>query len=520
MPDDTSRGEERVRTAEVVAALSLATDLGLGVPLEHGLHSALIAARLCDSLGTDAGTTAQAYYASLLYYVGCTANAGMAAKMFDGDNALTTYGVPVRFGSPRQTLAGMARAVASPGRPPVVRAMRIARRLPRLVHEFPAVVAAECDVAQMLTRRLGLPSATSALFVHANDRWDGRGGGRGAQGDAIPLPMRIVHVARDAAFQRMLGGDDHATRAVRGRAGGAFDPDVARRFADRAAEILAIDPHTSAWADALSYEPRPHLVLEGEAIDRAVSSIGDFADLLSPHLVGHSAGVAELAAAAGGRCGLPAEEIRALRRAALVHDLGRVAVPVRIWQHAGPLSPDDWERVRLHAYHTERVLNRAPFLAALTPIAAFHHERLDGTGYHREATAPVLGVPARVLAVADAYHAMTEPRPHRAPMSPEQAAETVSAEARAGRLDPEAVGAVLVAAGQHVPRIPHPAGLTDREREVVVLLVRGLQTKQVARALGISVKTADHHVQNSYRKMGVSTRAGAMLFAMQQGVTA
>jgi hypothetical protein len=195
--------------------------------------------------------------------------------------------------------------------------------------------------------------------------------------------MRIVHVARDAAVQRMLGGDEFAAQVVRSRAGGAFDPGIAVLFAERVAGMVAIGSHASVWAETLACEPRPNLVLEGEAVDRALGAIGAFADLASPYLVGHSAGVAELAAAAGGRYGLDASQIMALRRAALVHDVGRVAVPVRIWQHGGPLSPDDWERVRLHAYYTERVLSRSRFLAALAPIATSHHERLDGSGYHK-----------------------------------------------------------------------------------------------------------------------------------------
>ena len=330
--------------------------------------------------------------------------------------------------------------------------------------------------------------------------------------------MRIAHVARDAAFQRMLGGDEFAAEVVRERAGGAFDPDIAEPFADSAAVILGFDPHASAWPETLACEPPPNLILEGLTIDRALGAIGDFADLVSPYLVGHSAAVAELATVAGQQCGLDVEEILALRRAALVHDVGRVAVPVRVWQHPGPLSPDDWERVRLHAYQTERILSRSPLLANLIPVAAFHHERLDGSGYHRGSTAAALTMPARVLAAADAYHTMIEPRPHRDALSPARAADRLGEEVRTGRHDPDAVGAVLSAAGQRVPRNRRPAGLTDRESQVVALLARGLQTKQVARALGISVKTADRHIQNAYRKMGVSTRAGAALFAMQHGL--
>lgn len=512
------QGRDEVRTAEVVAALSLATDMGIGVPLEHGLHSALIATRLGDVLGVTQETQAQAYYTSLLFYIGCTASAKTASEVFAEDFALTTYALPVRFGSPLSMAAGMGRAVAPPGPPLNVRAKQLARGVPALAREFRDVVGADCDVAQLLIGRLGLSSAVTTLFAHASDRWDGRGWPARTKGEAIPLPMRIAHVARDAAFQRLLGGDAYAAEVVRERAGGAFDPEIAEAFAEHAAEILSFDPHASVWSEALASEPVPSCTLTGEAIDDALGAIGDFADLVSPYFLGHSTGVAELADVAGQRCGLGVEEVLALRRAALVHDVGRVAVPVRIWHHSGSLSPDDWEKVRLHAYHTERILSRSPFLASLVPVAAYHHERLDGSGYHRGSVAAALAMPARVLAAAVAYHTMTEPRPHRAALTPAQAAERLGEEVRSGRLDPDAAGAVLAAAGQRVPRISRPGGLTDRESEVVALLARGLQTKQVARVLGISAKTADRHIQNAYRKLGVSTRAGAALFAMRHGL--
>jgi HD-GYP domain-containing protein (c-di-GMP phosphodiesterase class II) len=197
-----------------------------------------------------------------------------------------------------------------------------------------------------------------------------------------------------------------------------------------------------------------------------------------------------------------------------------VAVHARIWQKPGPLSADEWEQVRLHPYHTERVLSRSPFLSTLSPIAGAHHERLDGSGYHRGASGAELAFPARLLAAADAYHAMTEPRPHRQALPSERAAQVLAEEASAGRLDPDGVAAVLKAAGQRAPRLERPAGLTEREAEVVAMLARGLQTKQVARALGISVKTADRHIQNAYRKIGVSSRAAATVFAMEHGLVA
>jgi HD-GYP domain-containing protein (c-di-GMP phosphodiesterase class II) len=517
VPGEQSDGRERVRTAEVVAALCLATDLAMGFPFEHGLHATQIAARLGERLGIDREAASETYYACLLSYCGCTADAEIAADIFGGD--LTASFGPVLFGSQREILGGIVRALPDPDSAAPVRAIQIARRLPKAGRSSKPHLVALCEVGEMLADRLGLPSSVHGLFTTLTERWDGKGQLRRAKREGIPLAMRIANVARDAAVQHLLGGVERAAGVVRERAGGAFDPEVANCLADNAAEILARDRETSAWEETLAAEPHPRLTLEGEAIDRALAAMGAFADLVSPSFVGHAAGVADLVEAAGPRhLGVPQRAV--IRRAALVHDLGRVAVAARVWNLRGPLSADDWERVRLHPYHTERVLSRSGFLSAVAPIAGAHHERLDGSGYHRGATAAALTPAARLLAAADAYHAMTEPRPYREPLAPELAAEALSEETRHERLDADAVAAVLEAAGQPVARIERPCGLTAREAEVIGLLARGLQTKQVARALGISVKTADRHVQNAYGKIGVSTRAAAAVFVMEHGLAA
>ena len=509
-------GADRVRAAEVIAALSLATDYGTGLPFEHGLRSTLAAMRLGERLGIDGATAAQIYYVCLLFYVGCTADAQIGAELFG--ERLPTVVTPVLFGSRFEQMRGVVRALAPPDSPAPLRLAQLARTLPRAVRERPRHLAAVCEVAQMLSDRLGLPASVRGLFAGFTERWDGAGEPGRVRGEQLPLPVRIVHVARDACLQEALGGAGYAARTIRERAGGAFDPAIAGLLADEAGDILAPDSDRSLWDRVLDLEPAPLLLLEGQAVDRALAAMGDFADLASPYLAGHSAGVAQLAGSAAETCGLPAGGVVITRRAAYVHDLGRVAVPVRIWQKAGPLSSDEWERVRLHAYHGERMLARSPFLAALGPVATAHHERCDGSGYHRGLTAAALPVTARLLAAADAYSALTEPRPHRGPLAPERAAEILGDEARAGRLDADAVAAVLRAAGHRAPVLPRPAGLTEREAQVIALVARGLQTKQVARTLGISLKTADHHLQNAYGKIGVATRAAAALFAMEHGL--
>ena len=509
-------GTERVRAAELIGALCLATDVAMGFPFEHGLHATLIATRLGRKLDVDHRSASETYYACLLSHAGCTTEAHVAAEVFGG--SLTTSFNPLMYGSAREVLTGLLRALPDPGSPKLVRLLETARRFPRMAREARPALSAGCEVAGMLADRVGAPPRVPPMLAFLTERWDGLGPLRRARGEQIPLPMRIVHVASDAAFQRLLGGPEHAARLVRERAGHAFDPDVAACLVEGAFELLALDEATSAWEELLALEPRPPLMLEGEALDRALAAMGNFADLISPFLAGHSTGVGELAGAAARICGIEPEGETAIRRAGLLHDLGRVGIHPRIWQKPGPLTADEWEHVRLHPYHGERVLSRSPFLRALSPIAGAHHERLDGSGYHRGSSGPELNLPARVLAAADAYHAMTEPRPHRRALPVRRAAQVVADDVRAGRLDPEAVAAVLEAAGQTVPHLEHPAGLSKREAEVVAMIARGLQTKEVAHALGISVKTADRHIQNAYRKIGVSSRAAATLFAVEHGL--
>jgi HD-GYP domain-containing protein (c-di-GMP phosphodiesterase class II) len=516
--NETSPGGGPVRSAEVIAALCLATDLGMGFPFEHGLQSTLIGSRLAERLGIDAATASQTYYACLLSHAGCTTDAHVTAEVF-GDS-LTTHFNPVMYGSRREVFGGLLRALPPPDSAGPARTLQTARRLPRMARSARPQFTAMCEVAQMLADGVGLPPSVQRLLAHLFERWDGKGPLGRAKGDSIPLPMRIVLVAVDAAYQRLLGGTEHAARVVRDRAEHAFDPEVATCLADNAEEILALNAETSVWNEVLSAEPAPHLTLEGESIDRALTAMGNFTDLISPYFSGHSTAVADLAAGAAQRCRLGDAGEIAVRRAALVHDLGRVAIGARTWQKPEPLTADEWEQVRLHPYHTERVLARSPFLSELGRIASAHHERLDGSGYHRGSGAADLSLTARLIAAADAYHAMTEPRPHREPLTPEQAADELAREASAGRFDPDAVTAVVEGAGQTVPRMERPAGLTEREVEVVGMLARGLQTKQVARALEISIKTADRHIQNAYAKIGVSTRAAATLFAMEHGLVA
>ena len=195
-------------------------------------------------------------------------------------------------------------------------------------------------------------------------------------------------------------------------------------------------------------------------------------------------------------------------------------MPSGIWDRTGPLSGSDWERVRLHPYLTERVLDRCGPLQPFVQVAVHHHERVDGSGYHRGVSGDQLTQLARLLAAADAFHAMGEERAHRPALTAEDAAGCLLDDVDGGRFARAEVDAVLGAAGQlpRLPNVPRPAGLTEREVDVLRLIARGQVNKQVAAELGISPKTVGHHVEHIYAKAGVTTRAGAALFAMENGL--
>jgi HD-GYP domain-containing protein (c-di-GMP phosphodiesterase class II) len=357
------------------------------------------------------------------------------------------------------------------------------------------------------------------LFRQIYARWDGKGAPKGLKGNDLALEVRVLHLAYDAATLFAAGGKPAVLEAVRKRAGGLFDPDLAALFLKDADALLAPLAAASAWDAVLAAEPGAKARIPPERLDEALMALADFTDFKSPFLLGHARAVADLAGEAARRAGLGEEEARDVRRAAWLQDLGRVGVAASVWAKPGPLNEGEWERVRLHPYFTERILARAPALARWAGLAAFHHERLDGSGYHRRSAAAQIPMAARLLAAADAYQAMREERPHRPALAEEAAAAELRREVRQGRLDGTAAEAVLKAAG-HAPGTGAHAGpeLSAREIEVLRLAARGLANREMGEALCISPKTVGHHLQHIYAKIGVSTRAGAALYAVENGL--
>jgi DNA-binding CsgD family transcriptional regulator len=348
------------------------------------------------------------------------------------------------------------------------------------------------------------------------ERFDGRGVPAGRAGADVAEAARFAAVGYSAVMFDAVGGVVLAAQTVARWSGRALDPAIAAIFQDAPAELLRISSPDDLWAAVVDAEPAPRRTFRDEpAFDEALAGFGDAADLKTPWFHGHSRGVAGLARAAAAR--LTSVDTTLVYRAGLVHDLGRVAVPTGVWERPGPLRPEEWELVRLHPYHSGRILARSPMLAPLGPIASRHHERTDGSGYPAGVRASELDGAACLLAAADVLHALGEPRPHRAALDPAAASRVLSGLP----LDRDTIRAVLDVTGAPPPALPPlPADLTERELDVLRRLVAGRTKREIASELVISQSTVHTHTVHIYGKCGVSMRAGLAMFAMQHGLAA
>ncbi|HET7326198.1 MAG TPA: HD domain-containing phosphohydrolase [Nocardioidaceae bacterium] len=506
-----------VRLAELVGTMSLAVDLGLGQPMGHVARSCVIASRLGDRMGLSQAERAALFYVTLLGWVGCIADSHESAAWFGDDIAYRAdvYDLDMK---PLPFLGYLLRR-AGAGQPATHRVGKQAMILATGARGVQDSLRAHCQVTTTVARRLGLGSDVTEPLQQIYARWDGKGLPRGVGGEGITLLVRLWHVADVGEVHERRGGVTAAVDVARARSGGQFDPAVVDAFCAGADELFDDLADTTAWQDMVGAEPSLQPAMSEPELDSALEAVADWVDTKSPCFGGHSRGVAELAAAAARRVGMEDREVRVVRRAGLGHDLGRTGVSNNIWDKPGALTDSESERVRLHSYYTERMLARPEALAEVGRIAAMAHERLDGSGYHRGLSATGIPMAGRLLAAADTYHTKLEPRPHREALPADDAAKLLHEEAKAGRLDPVAVDAVLACAGHRAGRpATGPAGLTPREVQVLALLARGASNRQIARELRIAPKTAGNHIERIYVKTGVTSRAAATLFAFEHGL--
>ena len=410
----TVQGTDReVRLAELVAALSLGIDLGFGQPMEHVLRQCLIGLRVAEGLGLEAHQRAVVYYTALLVNVGCHTDAHEQAKWFGDDIASKSIKYDHELRSLRMAAAGLRFLGA--GHPPLHR-FRLGLEFVLSGHrEVDGMIEHHAAMARLLGEQLGLPPAVLDALSAAYERWDGRGWPGELAGNEVPVAARIAQVAEFVEVAYRVRGVEGVRTLVRDRRGKHFDPAVSDLVDAEAEIVLAGLDEIGTWDAVIEAEPELAVVLLDDRLDDALVAIANFVDLKSPYFLGHAQAVSALAAEAAAGLGLADADVRTLRRAGLVHDLGRLGISNAICDKRGPLGAGEWERLRLHPYLTERMLKQSAALAPLGAIAVQHRERLDGSGYPRGLSGAGISRPARILAAADAYQGMREPRPHRQP---------------------------------------------------------------------------------------------------------
>lgn len=504
-----------VRLAHVLDSLALAIELGLGVPARTVQRTAVISARLARAAGHDDADIGAAYYVAILRYVGCTTTSHVTSQAVDelglgdllvvtDDEFLPELERMLAASMPPADARGAARAVAAWfARPEMAQHHRN-----------------HCEAAELMATRLGLGPRVVGGLSHAYERWDGASTQQLAAGEGISLPMRVVQVAWQVGQESATRGAADIAHRLRLRAGRSLDPALARLVAEDVGHFLADLHEGDPGQQLLDAEPGDPIVLTGGEVDRALTCVADFGDLKSPHMIGHSRHVADVVHRAARAASMSPADVDLVGRAALVHDVGRVGVQASLLAKPGPLTRAEHERIRMHSYFTERIFASSPVLAPVGALGAAHHERLDGSGYHRGLKAAGTSAPARLLAAANAWCSLTETRPHRPAMSELEAGSVLRAQVREGLLDRNAVDAVMTSVGQRGAWTRRAASieLTEREIEVLCLVAREQTNPAIARALGISPKTVERHVTHIYQKTGVSSRAGAALHALEHGL--
>ena len=507
-----------MRLRELLTAVALGADLGMGHPMEHVLRQSFIALRLAERLGLDAEEREVVAYSSLLAWVGCHVDAYEQAKWFGDDQALKRDIRGVDEGRPVEMATFLLRHIGS-GRPVIERAKLAATFLGEGRRVVDDIAENHWRTVDALMARLELNQEIRRSVAQTFERWDGKGGPEGAKGEQLLLSTRLINLADVVEVFHHGGGVEAAVAVARERSGTQFDPTLVEMFCECAEQLFDELASVTNWDAAAGAGASVDHELSNWELDRALEAVADFVDLKSPFTLGHSRAVADLARDASAELSFPPIDVTAVWRASLLHDLGRLGVSNAIWDKREPLTHAERERVRMHPYLTERMVASCPALASIAALAVQHHERLDGSGYPRGLTGASISRGGRVLAAADLYRSKLEPRPHRAAATAEEASAELRREVRCGRVDGDAADAVLKAAGHRVRRRREwPAALTAREVEVLRLVARGRTHREIAQELGISRKTASNHVEHIYAKIGASNRAMAALFAVTHGL--
>ena len=510
--------------AALLCSLSFATGLGLGERMEHGLNSAYLGLRLADVLNLPNEEREAIFYGALLKDVGCTACSAAFSAFFLDDELVPRLDFmlvdPSRL---TEIIAWFSRNVPVDSQLP----SRISRLLSFLVQCGPVVkegMRGHCEIAELFARRLGFPEYVQRTLRFQLEHWDGKSLAYGLKGSAVPLAARILHAALTLELAYGFGGPAAARALAREQRGARFDPEVVDAF-------LTLEKQADFW-QTLEQEPAQSVILAMQpptSADRRMAdqmevvceALADLVDIKTYQSWNHSRIVAEVAVGMGSSLGLGGAEQTRLRCAALVHDIGNVAIPSRILEKGDRRSAREWEYYRLHSYYTQRVLERVEPLQELAPAAAAAHEWINGQGYHRQLIGEQIPLNGRILAVADTYAQLTQQQGDQVEPADALRKMRPSVGTQFDGSCYDALAASLTSAHfikRAAPERRQLGNLTEREAEVLRLLTQGQSNPQIAKALVISRKTVEHHLEHIYNKIGVTCRTSAVVYAVQHGI--
>ncbi|MGI9624138.1 MAG: HD domain-containing phosphohydrolase [Acidimicrobiales bacterium] len=509
--------DQRILMSEVLGALSVVADVGVGAPEETGIGSAVLAGRIGRRLDLADFECADLFYSSLLRFIGCSVAVPETVDVSLGDvhgyqRALALADLGDRDDILARLEVDMAVDQADEARSDSLSAIGGMLAQPEIMG---AVSKSHCDLAARLARDVGMSDAVTEALGQVYERYDGQGLPLGTAGNELTLPARVLHLTTAFEFHRRVAGVDSAFDQVRARCGGQFDPELcAVVMSDPDGLVAGMD--TATLLDVFMDEAPGGLTIDAALIADVARACAHNVDHRSTYTLGHSEGVADLAARAGAAAGLSSDDQESLRVAGYLHDVGKVGISSAIWEKPGPLTKAERSRVEGHTFLTDSILRRSPALAPYATLASSAHERSGGAGYHRRLERP--DFKGQLLAASDAFHAMREIRPWRAALDENAAIAELQRDAQEGHLDGRAVSAVIKAAtGRSAPaELPHD--LSAREAEVLCCLARGCSNKEIAAELFISIKTVENHIGRIYDKLGDRSRAAAATFAVRHGL--
>lgn len=440
--------DQAMQLSEVLGAFSYALDITEGQPEGHCLRVTWIGCRIAQQLGLTGDRLADIYYTLLLKDLGCSSNAARVCQLYMADDLAVKHDFKT-VGTSLRDVLGFVLSRTGATRPFRERwgaILNILKNGGSLVHEL---IETRCTRGADIARQLRFSQGVADGIYHLDEHWDGSGHPEHLKRDTIPLGARIALLAQIVDVFHQIGGPEAAVAEVTRRSGRWLDPNLVATF-----RFLA--DHTALWAEisgpdieqrVLALPPAQESVqVDEDFMDDIAAAFGQVVDAKSPYTGGHSERVAGYAMAVAEQIGYPQELRRWLRRGALLHDIGKLGVSNSILDKPGPLDDDEWISMRDHAVHTQAILGRLSAFHDLAPIAAAHHEKLDGTGYPRNLSARDIGIETRIITIADFYDALTADRPYRGAMPAEKALSIIGSEVGKA-IDPACYAALRAVCG-------------------------------------------------------------------------